>query len=168
VRVELDLSEGRGGDKMWSWVKKGVPLFLEVGPRDVAGDSVFVGRRDRMDQKRYGAPRSEFVAALPGLLDEIQKGLFDRAQALREQNTVTIDNKKDFYDYFTPKNTAHPEIHGGFALCRWSGDPAVGEQVKNDLGVTIRCIPLDAPKDPGPCMFTGKPADRRVIFAKAY
>jgi prolyl-tRNA synthetase len=168
VRVELDLSEARGGDKMWSWVKKGIPLFLEVGPRDMASESVFVGRRDKMDQKRYGQPKAEFIANLPALLDEIQKGLYDRALALREQNTVKIENKNDLYAYFTPKNAEHPEIHGGFAMCHWSGDPAAREQIKNDLGVTVICIPLDAKEEPGTCVISGKPSTGRVILAKSY
>ena len=76
--------------------------------------------------------------------------------------------KEEFYKFFTPKNEEHPEVHGGFALCHWSGDPEVEEQVKKDLNVTIRCIPLDSEEEIGTCVISGKKSLRRVIFAKSY
>ncbi len=168
LRVELDTREGRGGEKTWSWIKKGIPLWLEVGPRDIASDSVFVGRRDKLSEKRYSQNRGEFVGTVTKLLDEIQDGLFDRALACRQQNTRIIDDKKEFYEFFTPANLDKPEIHGGFALAHWSGDPAVEETVRNDLAVTIRCIPFDLAPEEGSCVITGKPSKQRVIFGKAY
>jgi prolyl-tRNA synthetase len=164
--VELDASEGR--ERNWTWVKKGVPLRVEVGPRDLAGDSVFVARRDRGAKERFSQKRAEFVSGVVGLLGEIQAGLLERARAFREANTVRIDSKDEFYRFFTPANAENPEIHGGFALSHWNGEAAVEEQVKNDLNVTIRCIPLDGPEEQGRCVITGQPSRRRVIFAKAY
>ena len=82
-----------------------------------------------------------------------------------------IDTKEEFYDFFTPKNSAKPEIHGGFALAHWNGSPRVEEQIKNDLKVTIRCIPFDDPAKPpesGQCVMTGEPSPRRVLWAKSY
>jgi prolyl-tRNA synthetase len=168
VEVELDAREGRGGEKTWNWIKKGVPVRLEVGPRDIASDSVFVGRRDRGAKERTSQKRAEFVAGIGKLLDEIQAGLLERARAFRQANTRTIDSKDEFYKFFTPANREKPEIHGGFAWSHWCGESAVEEQLKNDLNVTIRCIPLEAPDEPGTCIFTGKPSPRRVVFAKAY
>ncbi|HSW47211.1 MAG TPA: proline--tRNA ligase [Phycisphaerae bacterium] len=168
IEVELDTREMRGGEKTWSWIKKGIPLRLEVGPRDIANDSVFVGRRDKSPQERVSLKRAEFVATVTNVLDEMQKNLFERARALREENTRRIDSKDEFYAYFTPKNAEKPEIHGGFALCHWSGDPAVEEQVRNDLAVTIRCIPLDAGEETGTCVISGKPSRQRVVFGKSY
>lgn len=168
VDVELDAREGKGGEKVWGWIKKGAPIRLEIGPRDIAKDAVFVGRRDRDSKDRYGQSREEFIATLPKVLDEIQQGLLDRARAFRAENTRRIDTKEEFYEYFTPKNSEKPEIHGGFAECHWSGESAVEEQVKNDLNVTIRCIPQDAQPEEGKCVISGKPSSRRVIFGKAY
>ncbi len=168
VRAELDARDIRGGDKVWEWIKKGVPFRLEVGPRDVAQDAVFAGRRDKGPRERESIPRAEFVARLPQLLDEIQDNLLARAKAFREAHTVEIDSKDDFYSFFTPKNPEEPEIHGGFALCHWCGDPVVENQLKEDLQVSIRCIPLDGSTEPGTCPFTGRPSPRRVLFAKAY
>ena len=84
LEVELDTREGRGGDKVWSWIKKGIPIRLEVGPRDIASDSVFVGRRDRSPKDRSSQPRAEFLATVATQLDDIQKGLFERARTLRD------------------------------------------------------------------------------------
>lgn len=168
VRVEVDAREGRGGDKVWTWIKQGVPLILEIGPRDIQEDSVFVGRRDWGRDKRYGQKREEFIQKLGETLDDMHRGLFNKALEHRTANTVKIDTKDEFYAFFTPKNAEKPEIHGGFALCHWSGDPAVEAQVQKDLGVTIRCIPLDAQEEEGTCVISGKPSRRRVIFAKSY
>jgi len=168
VRVELDARDKRGGEKSWEWVKKGVPIRLEVGPRDIASDSVFVGRRDLPIKQRTGQPRAEFVGSLVKVLDEMQETLYQRAKTFRDENTVKIDDRDEFYRFFTPANAEKPEIHGGFALAHWCGDPAVEDQVARDLQVTIRCIPLDGQDEPGTCIFTGRPSARRVVFAKAY
>ncbi|MBN2560560.1 MAG: proline--tRNA ligase [Phycisphaerae bacterium] len=166
--VELDAREGRGGEKTWQWIKKGVPLRLEIGPRDIDSNSVCMGRRDRSPKERQDISRAEFLANVTRTLDEIQKNLHDRAEAFRAAHTRQIDSKNEFYDYFTPQNQEKPEIHGGFALCHWSGDPAVEEQVKKDLNVTIRSIPLDAEDEAGSCVISGQPSRRRVVFGKAY
>jgi prolyl-tRNA synthetase len=92
--------------------------------------------------------------------------------AHRAEHTKQIDSLKDLTDFFTPKKPAkdneQPEIHGGFAMARFSMDTAAEAKLKDDLGVTVRCIPLEGSDDPGPCVVTGKPATKRVVFAKAY
>ncbi|MGA2506780.1 MAG: proline--tRNA ligase, partial [Chitinispirillaceae bacterium] len=168
LEILFDRSEGRGGDKVWGWIKKGIPIYCEIGPRDVAANTVFVGRRDKSRKERFTLARAEFTAKVVSILDDIQSSLFKRAVDLRDNNIKPIDSKKDFYDYFTPKNAEKPEIHGGFALCHWSGQAFVEEQVRNDLGVTIRCIPLDSEEETGKCIISGEPSSRRVIFAKSY
>jgi prolyl-tRNA synthetase len=168
VRVEIDERDVRGGEKTWQWVKKGVPVRLEIGPRDIAQDAVFVGRRDREARDRNSMPRAEFVATVAQQLREIQDGLFHKALAFREAHSRRIDSRDELYDFFTADNEEKPEIHGGFAWCHWSGDPAVEEQIKNDLNVTIRCIPLDTEEESGQCIITGKPSKKRVVLAKSY
>ncbi len=167
LRVIFDTRDLRGGEKTWQHIKKGVPLRLEIGPRDVAGDSLFVGRRDTQEKK--SVPRSEFVATIDQRLAEIQTALFDRALALRNTNTHEFNNRDEFVRYFTPKDEEKPEIHAGFALAHVAETPEV-DAILKDLKVTIRCVSL--PGQPGsgpegPCIFTGKPA-RRVVLAKAY
>jgi prolyl-tRNA synthetase len=170
VSVVVDERDERGGDKVWNWIKKGVPVRIEVGPRDIEKDALFVGRRDRAPKDKQSIPRSEFVASVAATLQSIQDGLFARALAYREQNTRRIDTKEEFYAYFTAPDHAENSplpIHGGFALTHFSGDAALEEKIKADLSVTVRCIPLDK-SEPGTCPFTGKPSTQRVVWAKAY
>ncbi|NLW87701.1 MAG: proline--tRNA ligase [Planctomycetes bacterium] len=168
IRVDVDARELRGGEKTWGWIKKGVPVRLEVGPRDIASDSVFMGRRDKAPKDRTSMPREAFLAGIPQILDEIQQSLLSRAVEFRRANTVNIDNKQEFYSFFTPQNAQKPEIHGGFAMCHYCPDPAVEEQIRNDLNVTVRCIPIDGDEEPGTCIFTGRPSTKRAVWAKSY
>jgi prolyl-tRNA synthetase len=166
IMVEIDDREigGRG----WDWIKKGIPLRVEIGPKDIAQDSVFVGRRDREPKDKESVRRDVFVKTLVSTLDDIQKNLFDRASRLREENTVRIDSKDDFYAFFTPKNPKKAEIHGGFALSHWCGGQGCEEKIKEDLSVTIRCIPLAGETEAGICIACGGNSNTRVVFAKAY
>jgi prolyl-tRNA synthetase len=95
----------------------------------------------------------------------------DRARQFRDRHTRAIDSKEEFYEFFTPKNSSKPEIHGGFALAHWNGSREVEEQIKSDLKVTIRCIPLANganPSEPGVCIFSGGPSRGRVLWGKSY
>ena len=168
VRVEVDRRDIGGGTKNWEWIKKGVPLRVEIGPRDLEKGSVAVARRDRGVKEKEFLPTEAFVAGVAGMLESIQTGLLDRATALRNAHTVVLDSKEEFYAFFSPKNADRPEIHGGFALAHWNGSREVEEQIKNDLKVTIRCIPMEGESESGRCIFTGGPSARRVIFAKSY
>lgn len=166
--VEIDDRDLRGGEKMWSWIKKGVPTWIEVGPRDMESESVFFGRRDKGPKERKGVGRKEFIDTFTDVLDDIQDRLLERARAFRESNTVVIDSKEEFYSFFTPENKEQPEIHGGFALAHYSGEPELEEKIQSDLKVTVRCIPQTDNPEPGTCIFTGKPSAQRVVFAKSY
>ena len=166
IRVEIDDRDLRGGEKYWQWVKKGIPLTVEVGPRDLENGTVYVGRRD-LGSKRESMERSQLIDSVSSILDEIQSNLFDRALAFREENTRSIDDKEQLYAYFTSDNQSKPEIHGGFALVHWDRDPQWEEQLKNDLKVTIRCIP-EKKSEPGTCIFSGKESPCRVVLAKSY
>jgi prolyl-tRNA synthetase len=174
VRVHVDGRDMRGGDKAWQWIKKGAPIRLEIGPRDLDKDSVFMGRRDKGPKEKTSLARTELVSTIATLLQDIQDALYARALAYREQHTVKIDSKDDFYAFFAdpPKkrdNDPTP-IHAGFALAHFNGDPALEAKIKEDLKVTVRCIPLDAKVggDPGTCPFTGQPSKQRVVWAKSY
>ncbi len=167
IEVEVDDRDIRGGEKTWYHIKRGVPIRVEVGPRDVAADCVFVGRRDLGPKEKRSIPRSEFLATVVNELDEMQSNLFAKAVAFREQHTRTIDNLDDFRSFFTPNNEKQPEIHGGFAMCHWSENDQVQEILKQ-LKVTIRCVPMAGEQEPGTCIFTGQPSVGRAVFAKAY
>lgn len=165
VRVSIDQRDMRGGEKKWFHVKRGVPIRLEVGPRDIESGSVFVGRRDQA--KSFGMSRSQLCGKLPAILSEMQTGLFDRALQMQKNNTHTINSIEEFREYFTPKNLDRPEIHGGFAHCHFVDCPETDEILK-PLKVTPRCLPLEDEKIPGTCLFTGRKTVTRAIFGKSY
>lgn len=173
VRVTIDKRDLRGGEKMWHWIKKGIPLWVEVGPKDLDQGTVFVGRRDEVEEKgasgaRQSIPQAEFIHSVPQILQSIQDQLFKRALDFRAHQTHVIDSKEEFYAFFTPKNAEKPEIHGGFAMAHWCGSADVEAKIKEDLKVTIRAIPLGGDDTPGTCIFTGQPSQKRVLFAKSY
>ena len=168
MEISVDHRDLTGSAKSWDWIKRGVPLRAEIGPRDLANQSVFLGRRDKGAKEKQSIPMNQLVTEIGNLLDSIQTGLYEKALAYREANTKKIDSKEEFYAYFTPKNQDKPEIHGGFASTHWCGSAAVEEQIKNELKVTIRCVPIESTSEPGVCPFTGQPSKQRVIFAKAY
>jgi prolyl-tRNA synthetase len=167
LRVEIDRRD-IGGARGWDWIKKGVPLRVEIGPRDIAADAVFVGRRDQPHRNKTALPRAQFIEQAAALLEGIQNNLFERARTFQTTHTRKIDALDDFYAYFTPRSTDKPEIHGGFALSHWCGEEECEAKIKEELTVTIRCIPFDAQQEPGQCICCGKPSTQRVVFAKAY
>lgn len=165
VSVIVDERDMRGGDKAWNWIKKGVPIRVEIGPRDVAQDKICVMRRDKPHKEMRSFSPAEFVEKVAYELADIQDSLFNKAKAYRDSHIKKIDTKEEFYQFFSGKEE---KISGGFAFSHWSGDPEVEEIVKKDLSVTIRCIPFDSEKEEGKCVISGKRSERRVIFAKSY
>ncbi|MGD9895564.1 MAG: proline--tRNA ligase [Candidatus Methylacidiphilaceae bacterium] len=168
LRVEIDARPLAGGSKNWEWVKKGVPLRLEIGPREVAARTVSVSRRDRSPRERLSMPVREFVAGVERTLSEMQEGFWKRADAFRAAHTRRIESREEFAAFFTPADPENPEIHGGFAEVAWSGDAEMEEKIHEEQKVTIRCIPLDQGSEAGICPFTGRPGEYRVLFGKAY
>jgi prolyl-tRNA synthetase len=166
IEIEVDRRDLGGGVKNWEWIKKGVPIRVEIGPRDLEKNSVEVSRRDQPIKSKVAMSIQEFAANASEILMSIQQNLYDRAKKFQEENTRVIESKKEFYDFFTTKNPSKPEIHGGFALAHWNGSREVEEQIKNDLKVTIRVVPFDG--EPGKCIFTGEPSGKRVVWAKSY
>src|SRR5437588_1460492 len=167
LEVEVDKRDLGGGVKNWEWIKKGVPIRVEIGPRDLEKSSVEVSRRDQPIKSKQSMTTQEFAASATEILMSIQQTLYDRAKKFQRENTRFIESKKEIYDFFTAKNANKPEIHGGFALSHWNGSREVEEQIKNDLKVTIRVIPL-GDGEPGHCIFTGAPSRQRVVWAKSY
>ncbi len=158
--VEIDQRDLAGGEKAWSWVKKGVPIRLEIGGKEFQADSVFLGRRDKTYKDRQSQSRTEFLNTVIQQLDEMQANLLNRALEFRKNNSVVINSKEEFYEFF--------KGDGGFAYAHWNGDPAIEAKIKQDLNVTIRCIPLEKNPEAGKCIFSGEKSPQRVIFAKAY
>ena len=159
VRVRIDDRDIRGGGKKWQWVKRGVPIRVEVGPRDIAEGKVAATRRD--EAKPNFPQRAEFVANLTKTLADLQQSLFDRAAQAREEASVQIDTIEEFDKFFAEGSP------GGLAYCHFVDGPEMEAKLKA-LKVTARCIPLSAEQESGKCIFTGAASERRGVFARAY
>lgn len=164
LRVEID-DRDLGGARGWDWVKKGVPVRIELGPRDIEQNSVFMARRDEPATQKQSMDREDFIGKITDILDSIQETLFNRAVNHRNENTRKMDDKKKFYKLY---KKAKGYDNGAFVMAHWCGSDACEETIKKDLSVTIRCIPFDSPTEEGRCICCDDPSSRRVLFAKAY
>ncbi|SVB49570.1 uncharacterized protein METZ01_LOCUS202424, partial [marine metagenome] len=145
------------GYKFNEWEMKGVPIRIEVGPRDMESGSVFIARRDTGEKKSL-----EVVLAadsLAELLDEIQSNMFQQAQKFREENTFTAETYDEFKSILN---------NGGFIRCVWDGRSDTEASVKAETKATIRCILSDSAVQEKKCIYSGNPAKYEVIYAKAY
>lgn len=158
VSVKIDeRSDMRPGEKFFEWEKKGVPIRLEIGPKDLASNKVVVARRDTSTKKDIGF--NTLVEEIKSELEAIQKNLFDRALRYREEKTKKVDTWDQFRE----------AIEGGnFVLAHWCEDKEVEAEIKKETSATIRCIPFDTVDEAGVCIKSGRPSKRRVIFAKSY
>ena len=157
IRVHQDWTNNSPGFKYNEWEMKGVPLRMEIGPRDIVKDQVVLARRDTGD--KLIVPKEEVKEQIVGLLQDIQSGLFEQALEFRDQNTHSV-NDYDSFKKIIKK--------GGFVRCGWDGEQATEAKVKEQTAATIRCIPFDENPNGLSCVFTGKPAKHEVIFAKSY
>jgi prolyl-tRNA synthetase len=163
LRVHIDAREGmKPGAKYYEWELRGIPLRLDLGPKDLEKLSVFSARRDT--RAKAPIPMAGVAASVAQLLAAIQSDLFTAAKARRETAThrgdISYDRFKEIMDG-----------PGGFVYAGWNGDPAVEAQVKEETKATIRCIPdaeFRSPDAPKTCMVTGQPAKYEVVWAKAY
>src|SRR3984957_20275419 len=160
IRVKLDEREGSSpGLKFNDWEMRGVPLRLELGPKDVAKGSVVLARRDRPGKEGKAFVSQKGIAtSVQQLLGEIQKALFDRALAFRNAHTFEPKNFDEFRQV----------VETGFARSHWCGDSKCEEQIKEATKATLRCIPVEQPGGSGPCIFCGRESKEIAIFGKAY
>ncbi|MBN2790096.1 MAG: proline--tRNA ligase [Candidatus Delongbacteria bacterium] len=167
IVIKIDDRDIKGGEKNWYWIKKGAPLKVEIGPKDLEKGTIAVLRRDEPELKKTFIGVEEFISNLIDTLDDIQNNLYNKAKKLLDENTFNIDDNAEFVNFFTPKNEDNPEIHGGFANCHWCGSKECEEKAK-EIKVTIRNIPSSAVEENGNCIICGKESKKRVIFAKSY
>jgi len=157
VRVD-DRDEHTPGWKFNEWELKGVPIRLEIGPKDIEKNQVILVRRDTGEKTPVN--RNLVASRVPAVLDEIQHNVFEKAVAFREENTVDVDSLDELVERMKD---------GCFARCHWGGNETDAEDViKDKTKATLRVIPFGGPEEEGACIVTGKPSKRRVIFAKAY
>ena len=157
IRFHEDWSSNSPGFKFNDWEMKGVPLRLEIGPRDMANNTVVLARRD--NKKKIEIDQSSVGEEVSKLLDEIQSELFNQAEKFRNENTRCVSDYNDF------KKTMKK---GGFVRCGWDGLESTELKIKEETSATIRCIPFDEETENLKCILTGVPAKHEVIFAKAY
>lgn len=162
IRVHIDDRDIQGGAKSWEWIKKGVPVRIEVGMRDIEKDAVMVARRDAVGSKQ-STPRAELLTSAIALLTEIQDGLFSKALEFRNSKMREINSLVEFNEFFAGENN----IDSGFAIAYAVDETGIEEFIK-PLKVTARCMPLDNNDVAGVCIFTGKLASKKMVFAKAY
>lgn len=164
VKARIDKRDMRGGDKLWDNVKKGIPLRVEIGMREIEGGVLSVGRRDKPARERMKMSGDELVSSIPDLLDDIHNNMLKRALAFQKGSTVTVKRLKEFKEFFSG-----PES-GGFAVCYGSIDAEDHDGIQEllkELKVSARCIPFEG-SDRGTCIFTEKENQPRIIFARAY
>lgn len=137
---------------------RGVPVRIAVGPRDVNNNTVEVARRDTLEKATYEV--SGLSEKIKALLDEIQSSLYENALKRREEKTFKADTWDEFCHIL--------DSTGGFIYAHWDGTPETEDKIKELTKATIRCIPLDNPKEEGHCVYSGKPSNERVLFARAY
>ena len=158
VRIHEDWRKGSPGFKFNEWEMKGVPLRLEVGPKDVENGNVVLARRDNGGKQVL--KKEDLANQVPILLDAIQVNMLEQAKAFRESNTCTVSTYDEFKDVIISK--------GGFVRCGWDGTEKSEMAIKDDTKATIRLIPFDENPEGMTCIYSGKPAKHEVIFAKAY
>lgn len=162
VRVHIDdRDQYRPGWKFNEWELKGVPVRVEIGPKDVAAAQVVVARRDRNDKaSKVTMPIGGSSSKIAALLDEIQHNLFDRAKKFRDDHTFFVRNYTELRDIL--------DTDKGFARCFWAGSRDDEARIKEETKATIRCIPFEQTGEKGTCVLTGRETGVQVIFAKAY
>ena len=158
ISVKYDDSEHqRSGWKFAEYELKGVPIRLGIGLRDLENGTVEVARRDTLTKE--SKPIDGIADYAANLLDEIQTNIYQKALKFREENTFKVDSWEDFKTQIEK---------GGFILAHWDGTPETEEKIKEETKATIRCIPFDGETETGTDVYSGKPSNKRVVFARAY
>jgi prolyl-tRNA synthetase len=158
ISVKFDNSDNRSpGWKFAEYEFKGVPVRIALGPRDMQNGTVEVVRRDT--REKMVLQQTDLVNKVEHLLENIQSNLYQKAISFREQNTISVNTYDEFKQAIEK---------GGFVYAHWDGTPETEEKIKEETKATIRCIPMDAKNENGKCIFSGKPSERRVVFAQAY
>ncbi|MFA5029438.1 MAG: proline--tRNA ligase [Patescibacteria group bacterium] len=158
LNVKVDDRDLRPGPKFYEWEKMGIPLRLELGPKDLANNSLMAVRRD--NEVKEEVNQTNIIDYVSRALEDIQDSLFKKALKFQKNNTKKTDSWDEFKKLVTDD--------GGFILAHWCGSAKCEQQIKEATKATIACIPFDQKKETGKCILCGKKSEGRVIFAKAY
>jgi prolyl-tRNA synthetase len=159
ITVKFDDRDNyKPGYKFAEHEMRGVPVRIAIGPRDLENKTVEIARRDTLEKKVY--PVDQITDVVVNLLDDIQKNIFNKALEYRRSHTFSTDSYEEFKEIL--------DTRGGFILAHWDGTSETELLIKEETKATIRCIPFDAPEEVGKCIRSGKPSNKRVVFARAY
>jgi prolyl-tRNA synthetase len=158
VRVGIDASDKKPGWKFNEYEMKGIPLRLEVGPRDIENNQVVIARRDTGEKVTVSL--DELESKIAQLLDDVQNNLFEKALKHREEKTSIALNFEEFEEKL--------DSNKGFIKAMWCGDQACEDKIKEETGATSRCIPFEEEKVSDKCGCCGKEAKQLVYWARAY
>jgi len=169
LRVHVDTRDLGGGVKKWEWIKKGVPIRIEIGPRDVETRKVCVQRRDQAFSEKQFAEKDEFLQSVTDLLDQIHLSLLTKATAFRDENIVACESADAFDKHWSKDNP-------GWLYTPWAGTPDEEEVISKQHKIAIRCIPVLEAKLPeaiagksgGKCFLTGRDAQVWAIWGRSY
>jgi len=165
LRVLVDKRDIGGGTKRWEWIKKGVPVRIEIGPRDLAKGSVCLARRDQGIQEKSFIEESELEANILSILEDIQQTLLTRQLEFRDSHIQPCMSMEDLKANFASGSDAD------WLLTPWDGDSAQEEELAKSLRISIRCIPngeMGHAQQDAACILTGRPTKRRVLWARSY
>lgn len=157
ISIKIDDRDLRPGARFFEWEKKGVPLRIEIGPKDIENKCVVFSRRDT-GEKMTIAEKNIAKEAI-NVLDEIQKNLFDKSSNLMKKNTHIVNSWQEFQDVIE---------RGGFVSAHFCGNKKCEEKIKATTKATSRCFPFDEKEDVGKCVYCGAESKKRAVFAKSY
>ncbi len=169
LRVTVDTRDLSGGVKKWEWIKKGVPVRIEIGPRDIETRKVCVQRRDQPASAKEFVVKEDFIRSAADILDQIHRNLLERATALRNGNIRVCNSIEEFHAHWEQENP-------GWLYTSWAGTPEQEETLSKRHKITIRCIPLESASLPGEitgavsgkCILTGVETTTRVLWGRSY
>ena len=154
-----DRDTHKPGFKFAEWELKGVPVRFAMGPRDLENNTLEIARRDTGEKQSFDLS-GDIAAKVEELLNDIQNNIYQKAVDFRTEHTTEVDSYEDFKKVLNGK--------GGFVSAHWDGTAETEDKIKEETKATIRCIPLDRKEEAGVCIYSGKPSQGRVLFAKAY
>jgi prolyl-tRNA synthetase len=169
LRVHVDARDIQGGQKKWDWVKKGTPIRIEIGPRDIESRKVCMQRRDQAPTEKSFMDKEDFIQNATDILQEIHNNLLDNATKFRDANIIPCNQLEEFHAHWSKENP-------GWLLTPWAGTSDEEEQLSKQHKITIRCLPIPEAglskelldKVSSTCLLTGKPSQNIAIWGRSY
>jgi prolyl-tRNA synthetase len=163
LSVLVDERDLRAGEKSWDAIKKGYPVRIEIGAREMKEGKIPVFKRTKEKKESILVERDELSSKISSILDDVHVELYTRALEHQKANTTTVSTLNEFKKFFGNESSA-----SAFVIAPFKGDKALEAEIQKEFGVTIRCIPHHLPPSENPCIFTNQSGAKQVIFAKSY